>query len=134
MNGFIDTNVLIYGQQSGAKGDVARLTLARGGTISVQVLNEFTSVARRKLGYDWGEISEAIDDVLALFPSPLPLTFKTHSAALILARDHELSFYDALVVASAIEAGCDTLWTEDMQHTRTIGGLTIRNPFLEEAR
>jgi predicted nucleic acid-binding protein len=51
----------------------------------------------------------------------------------MLAREHGLVFYDALIVASAIEAGCDTLYTEDMQHTRAIGGLTIRNPFLESA-
>jgi predicted nucleic acid-binding protein len=50
-----------------------------------------------------------------------------------LARDHALSFYDALIVAAAIEAGCDILYSEDMQHGRTIGGLAIINPFLESA-
>lgn len=49
------------------------------------------------------------------------------------ARDHNLAFYDALIVAAAIEGGCDTLWSEDMQHGRVIGGLTIRNPFLESS-
>ena len=53
------------------------------------------------------------------------------SAAVSLAENHRLSFYDALIVASAIEAGCDTLYTEVMQHDRAIGGLTIRNPFIE---
>jgi predicted nucleic acid-binding protein len=61
------------------------------------------------------------------------LTAGTHELAVTLARDHGLAFYDALIVASAIEAGCDTLYTEDMRHTRAIGGLTIRNPFLESA-
>lgn len=134
MSGFFDTNILIYGQQKGDKGDKARMILAQGGTISVQVLNEFAAVARRKLGYGWGDITEAIDDALALVASLLPLTLETHSAALALAREHGLSFYDALIVASAIEAGCDTLWSEDMQHGRTIGGLTIRNPFAAEAQ
>jgi predicted nucleic acid-binding protein len=48
-----------------------------------------------------------------------------------LAREHGLSFYDALIVASAVEAGCDILYSEDMQHGRTFGGLGIVNPFLE---
>ena len=59
------------------------------------------------------------------------LTADTHAKALALAREHGLAFYDALIVASAIEAGCDILYSEDMQHGRTIGGLTIRNPFIE---
>jgi len=56
-----------------------------------------------------------------------------HAAARALAEDHRLSFYDALIVASAIEAGCNVLYSEDMQHGRAIGGLTIANPFLESS-
>ena len=67
-------------------------------------------------------------------PDVMPLTADTHASALGLARDHGLSFYDALIVAAAIEAGCDTLYSEDLQHGRTIGGLAIVNPFLEGAR
>jgi predicted nucleic acid-binding protein len=51
--------------------------------------------------------------------------------ALVLARDHTLAFYDALIVAAAIEAGCETLYSEGMQHGRSVGGLTIVNPFLD---
>jgi predicted nucleic acid-binding protein len=58
----------------------------------------------------------------------------THEAAIALARDHNLAFYDALIVASATEAGCDTLFTEDMQHGRKFGSLTVVNPFHENAR
>ena len=64
----------------------------------------------------------------------MPLTADTHAAALDLARDHGLAFYDALVVAAAIEGRCDILYSEDMQNGRTIGGLAIVNPFLESAR
>lgn len=131
MSGFFDTNILIYGQQEGAKGDRARTILAGGGNVSVQVLNEFASVARRKMGYGWDDVSEAIDDVLALVESPLPLTLEIHSLALALADSHGFSFYDALVVAAALEAGCNALFTEDLQHGRTISGLTIINPFLD---
>jgi predicted nucleic acid-binding protein len=102
---FFDTNILVYGQQLGRKAEIARRLMSSGGTISVQVLNEFTSVARRKLGYDWSEIAEAVADALAVFVPPVPLTTDTHAAAMDLARDHGLAFYDALIVASAIAAG-----------------------------
>jgi predicted nucleic acid-binding protein len=70
-------------------------------------------------------------DAIALVGSPLALTPELHTAARAIAEGHHLSFYDALIVTSAIEAGCDTLYTEDMQHGRAIGGLTIRNPFMD---
>lgn len=130
MSAFLDTNILVYAHQAGEKGDRARALLAAGGKLSVQVLNEFAAVARRKQGKAWHEIAEAIDDALTLVDPPLALTLELHVAARTLARDHRLSFYDALIVAAAIEAGCDTLWSEDMQNGRVIGGLTIRNPFL----
>jgi len=86
-------------------------------------------VARRKLRHDWPQIElalglfrDSLDDVAAV-------TLATHAAAVLLARDHGIAFYDALVVSSAIETGCDTLYSEDMQHGRTFGGLTIVNPF-----
>lgn len=97
------------------------------------MLNEFTAVSRRKQRREWREIAEAISDVLAVVDPPLTLTLDLHAAARALAEDHLLSFYDALIVASAIEAGCNILYSEDMQHGRTIGGLAIVNPFLESA-
>jgi predicted nucleic acid-binding protein len=134
VSAFFDTNVLVYAQQADEKADRARELFAVGGKLSVQVLNEFTAVSRRKQRRDWPEIAEAISDVLALVDPPLALTLDLHAAALALAEDHQLSFYDALIVASAIEAGCDILYSEDMQHGRTIGGLAIVNPFLEGPR
>ena len=131
MSVFFDTNILVYAQQAGAKAERARALFANGGELSVQVLNEFAAVSRRKQEKSWGDIAEAIADAIALVGSPLALTIETHTAARALAKSHRLSFYDALIVASAIEAGCDTLYTEDMQHNRAIGGLTIRNPFIE---
>ena len=133
MTPFFDTNVLVY-----AFLDVARRTravdlIASGGVISAQVLNEFTNVARRKRERDWADIERAVSVIRARFPEIMPLTADTHAAALGLARDHGLGFYDALIVASAIEAECDILYSEDMQHGRSIGGLTIVNPFIESA-
>lgn len=130
MRAFFDTNILVYAQQTGVKGDRGRALFAGGGKLSVQVLNEFVAVSRRKQARDWREITEAISDALKLVDPPLALTLDLHMSARVLAEDHRLSFYDALIVAAAVEAGCDTLFTEDLQHGRTIGGLTIVNPFL----
>ena len=129
MIAFFDTNILVYAQETNGKGDHARALLAGGGKLSVQVLNEFTAVSRRKQQRDWDEIAEAISDVLTMVDPPLALTLDLHAAARTLAEDHQLSFYDALIVAAAIEAGCDTLFSEDMQHGRSIGTLAIVNPF-----
>ena len=133
MSAFFDTNILVYAQQTGGKANRARALFASGGKLSVQVLNEFTAVSRRKQRRDWRAIAEAIDDVLTVVDPPLTLTHDLHTAARELAEEHGISFYDALIVASAIEAGCDTLFSEDMQHGRSIGGLAIINPFLESA-
>ena len=64
----------------------------------------------------------------------MPITFEIHAAAVVLAREHGLSIYDALIVAAALEAGCDTLFSEDMQHQRAFGAMRIVNPFLHDAR
>ena len=133
MSAFFDTNILVYAQQLDSKGDRARALFAGGGKLSVQVLNEFTAVSRRKQRRDWREIDEAVADVLTMVDPPLPLALDLHHAARALAQDHQLSLYDALVVAAAIEGGCDTLFSEDMQHGRSIGGLKIVNPFLDGA-
>jgi predicted nucleic acid-binding protein len=119
VSAFFDTNILVYAQQAGVKADRARALIMGGGKLSVQVLNEFTAVSRREQGKDWREIGEAISDVLALVDPPLALTLNLHQAASI--------------VASAIDGGCDVLYSEDMQHGRSIGGLSIVNPFLESA-
>jgi predicted nucleic acid-binding protein len=133
VSAFFDTNLLVHAQQKGRKADRSRALFAAGGNLSVQVLNEFTAVSRRKQQREWREVAEAISDVLALVDPPLALTLDLHAAARVFAEDHRLSFYDALIVASAIEAGCDVLYSEDMQHGRSIGGLAIVNPFLESA-
>ena len=134
MKPFFDTNVLVCAFLDVEKRTTALGLIADGGTISAQVLNEFTNVARRKRERDWTEIERAVSVIRARFPDVVPLTADTHASALGLARDHGLPFYDALIVAAAIEAGCETLYSEDMQHGREFGGLTIVNPFIEGAR
>lgn len=133
MKAFFDTNVLVYAATSDAKKRRAADCMSHGGTISIQVLNEFVHVARRKLRHDWPQIELAIELFRASLNDIVPVTLDTHVCAMLFAREHGLSFYDALIVAAAIEAGCDTLFTEDMQHGRKFGGLTIINPFAESA-
>ena len=128
---FFDTNVLIYAL---AKGDPrsmrAEELLAAGGVLSVQILNEFVSVARRKILMSWSEVMEALGVIRVLCSTPLPLTVDTHEAALKIAEKHGYGIYDALVVATALEASCETLYSEDLQDGQTINGqVTIRNPF-----
>jgi predicted nucleic acid-binding protein len=130
LTAFFDTNVLVYSVTADPRKSAADRVLARGGFISAQVLNEFANVARNKLRKDWTEIEYAIERFCRAVDDVVHLTRETNASALRLARDHGLSFYDALIVASAQEAGCDTLYSEDMQDGRAIGGLTVRNPFL----
>jgi predicted nucleic acid-binding protein len=127
---FLDTNILVYAQEAGARGDVARELVAAGGMISVQILNELASVLSRKLKRDWSEVAAVLEDVRAALDGPLPVSLPLHLSALEFARDHNVAFYDALILAAAIEAGCDTLYSEDFQHGRRFGNCMIVNPFL----
>ncbi len=133
MKAFFDTNILVYAATSDPKRQKAVDCLRRRGLASVQVLNEFVHVARRKLHHDWPQIELALRLFRDSLDEVVPVTINTHSAAVLLARDHGPSFFDALIIAAAIEAGCDTLYSEDMQHGRAFGGLSIVNPFLDGA-
>jgi len=127
---FFDTNVLLYllSADSG-KADCAEELLAIGGIVSVQVLNEFTSVALKKLRMPWTEIRDVLAQIRVVCPV-VDLTLATHDRASQVAERYGLSFYDALIVAAALIAGCSTLYSEDMQDGLVIERqLTIRNPF-----
>jgi predicted nucleic acid-binding protein len=128
---FFDTNILIYSiTEAGIKTSQARTRLKGGGVISVQVLNEVVSVARRRLLYSWPDIEEAVLGIRELFPTPVPLTISTHESGLRISTRYGFRIYDSLVVASALEAGCRILYSEDLQDGQLIEGvLTVRNPF-----
>ena len=128
---FFDSNVLIYAMVSGdSRRERAQQLVEQGGTISVQVLNEFVSVARRKMRMPWEDVIDAMDAIRVLFPSPVPITLDTHEAALNIAQQYRLGIYDALIAAAALEAKCSTLYSEDLQDGQVIDKLvTIRNPF-----
>ena len=128
---FLDTNILVYAvAEHDPRLDIASSIVAEGGTISVQVLNEFANVLSRKWKWSWPDITMAVSNVLTLCAPPVPLTVAVHDRALALATRGSFSFYDALIIAAALEAGCTTLLSEDMQDGQVIEQkLTIRNPF-----
>jgi predicted nucleic acid-binding protein len=130
---FFDTNILIYAFAAGdPKGAIAEALLAGGGAVSVQVLNEFANVSRRKLGLEWDEIGERLSVVKALVETPAPVMIDTHEAALGIARSRKLGIYDSLIVAAALALKCDVLLSEDLQHGAKFGKLEIQNPFAAE--
>ena len=127
---FIDTNVLIYlASNDASKANRAEEIVAERGIISVQVLNEIANVARRRMKFDWSETNQFLDLLRALVEVH-PLTVEVHEAGLALAERYGLSIYDAMIVASALQADCETLYSEDRQNGMRIDGrLTIVNPF-----
>ena len=131
---FFDTHILLYLLSADpAKADRAEAVVANGGVVSVQVLNEFAAVAARKLHMSYPEIRDTLEPIRALC-QVRPLTAETHDLGLDVAERYGFSVYDALIVASALQAGCKTLYTEDMQDGQTIQGrLVVRNPFAAEA-
>jgi predicted nucleic acid-binding protein len=128
---FFDTNVLLYiASGDPAKADRVERLLGEGGAISVQVLNEIANVTRRKMRMSWTE-THAFLSMLRGLLTVHPVTSETHEGGLTMAERHNLSAYDAMIVASALDAGCDTLWSEDMHHGMVIDArMRIVNPFL----
>jgi predicted nucleic acid-binding protein len=128
---FFDTNVFVYSVvHDDPRSQKAEELIAEGGTVSVQVLNEFADVVRRKAKMRWDEVRFAIENIKVLCPKPLPITLDTHREAVAIAEKYGCRIYDALIVASALEATCTILYSEDMQDGQVIEKrLTIRNPF-----
>jgi predicted nucleic acid-binding protein len=129
---FADSNVLLYLLSSDtAKADRAESVVRARPTVSVQVLNEITNVARRKLAMPWPEVDELVVTVQAHCPVEA-LTLETHEAGRRLAQRYSLSVYDAMIAASALAAECETLLSEDMQHGLLIEKrLRVVNPFTD---
>ena len=137
MSVFVDTSVLVYAYSTTDpnKADIAREVLRMpGGWISTQVLSEFSNVALRKLVMPPREIAEAVRQ-LAETRRVLTVQIGHVVAALELSRRYRYSYYDSLIVASALAAGATTLYAEDLHHGQTIDGvLRIVSPFAPAAR
>lgn len=128
---FIDSNILVYAfSDDSVRRQRAEDVLQEGDTIGVQCLNEFVSVATRKLNVGWDEIDAAIIVIEQFCPSIVPLTLAVHRRGVDIARRYRMAIYDAMIVAAALSSGCDTLYSEDMHHGLVVDArLTIVNPF-----
>ena len=120
---FFDSNVILYfALSSTAKSVHSERLIASGGTISVQVLNECANVLRLKRARSWPDIRDFLSE-LCVRLDVIPVTIDTHQSGLRLAERYGFSIYDSFIVAAALQANCDTLWSEDMQD-----GLLIEKP------
>jgi predicted nucleic acid-binding protein len=127
---FFDTNIVLYALiDDGDRLPIARRSMSTGGIVSVQVLNELTNTLRRKFKLSWSDISAHIGTVAGLVDDVVPLSVAEHARARRIAERHKLQFYDALLIATAIEARCTRFVSEDMQDGLRIDGLVIVNPF-----
>jgi predicted nucleic acid-binding protein len=127
---FFDSNVLLYLLSSDeAKADRVETLLQKGGVVSVQVLNEVAAVALRKQALSFGELQEFLA-TLREFCRAIPVTVGIHERGLEVAERWRYSLYDSMIIAAALESGCRTLYSEDLQHKQVIDRrLNVINPF-----
>jgi len=126
---FVDSNVLLYLLSDDAvKASRVETLLAKGPIVSVQVLNEFAAVSRRKMKLSWAEIRRALAPIkLACFI--VPITAETHDQALDIAERSKINIYDALIIAAASMADCNTVLSEDLNAGQRFGKVMIQDPF-----
>jgi predicted nucleic acid-binding protein len=128
---FFDTNVVLYAfTPSGDKTITAEHILVQGGVVSVQVLNELTSVSCTKFKMSWDEVKQVVQSTTMVCPNPRALTYHTYLEAQRIGERYGFSIWDGLILASALDAGCAVLYSEDLQHGQIVEGLRIENPFL----
>jgi predicted nucleic acid-binding protein len=133
---FVDTNILVYAEDRNtkAKHETARdlvieLWEKREGVLSIQVLQEFYVTATRKLKkpLSAAKAREIVHEYLTW--TVVENTSRLLTAALVLHQSAQLSFWDAMVVQAAVEAGCDTLYSEDLNAGQRFGSVVVVNPF-----
>ena len=131
---FFDTNVLVYADDAAAPAKqrrtielVAEHRRAGTGVVSMQVLQEYFVTVTRKLGVD-ARIARRKVELLAEFDVAAP-GVPDILAAIDLHRLHAFSFWDALILRAAQQAGCSVVFSENMQNARELDGLRVVNPF-----
>jgi predicted nucleic acid-binding protein len=132
---FLDTNIIVYSFEASPKGDIARGLVREAlhsgiGLISYQVVQEFFNVAFRKFQkpMSTGEAEDYFRTVLR----PILSVHSSESligSAMRLHSQHQLGWYDSFILAAAMEASCEILYSEDMQHDRRFGTLKVVDPF-----
>ena len=136
MNGkvFADTNIIVYAHTSSEQEKQAKITEILDNaslTISTQVVKEFINVMVRKFSQPMSQIKGQIDDIISI-AQVVNEDLELIDRAVEINQKYHFRFYDCLIIAAALRAGCVTLLSEDMQHGQVIEGtLTIINPFLK---
>ena len=135
---FLDSNILVYSVDARAPEKMERAhelvgrSLTNGsGCISYQVVQETLNVVAGKLGMSADNIRRLLDEVLVPLWKVNP-TVALYRSAISLRSRHGFSLYDSIIIASALEAGCTRLYSEDLQHGQQIQRLTVLNPFIDE--
>jgi predicted nucleic acid-binding protein len=138
---FLDTNIAIYCfddtaplKQSRAKNLMAHGASSGMGVVSYQVLQEFCNVASasKRLALS-NDQTMAFASLLLAPMNQVEPSLALLTAALKIKADVGYSFYDSLIAAAAAHAGCNILYSEDMQHGQLVAGLRILNPFINSA-
>lgn len=128
---FVDSNVVLYlASEDVSKSETSHALLQTGCVASVQVLNEITNVLHRRRRFTWQEVRVFLSMVRTAC-EVVDVQIETHLLGLNIAERYGFSIYNSMIVAAALQAGCDVLYSEDMQHGQSIDGLlTIINPYL----
>ena len=128
---FFDTNTLLYLLSADSKkADWVSKNIEQSNVISIQVLNEFTSASLRKIKITHAELDEFLDLFSSTF-SIRSLDMDTFETGLSVSRRYGYQHYDSMIIAAALQAGCERLYSEDMQHRQIIEKkLQILNPFI----
>jgi len=128
---FADTNIVVYAYaRDPQRSPVAEAILAAAPVISTQIVGEFLNIARTKMGLDLATRHKVAQDLLHSC-TVVPLDAQAAAQAMAVEATYQVSYWDALVVAAALAAGCDTLYTEDLQNGQVFEGrLTVKNPFV----
>ena len=130
---FVDTNVLLYrycNQDADKRQIVAHLLNASDCIISVQVVNEFCNVTRRKFPAQFTIIEPVLQKIKDALPIET-LLLEDSLAAVRISQQHNFQYYDALILASALRLGCEAVLSEDMQHGFVLyNRLALVNPFI----
>lgn len=137
MNGknFLDTNIVVYlysADEPEKRAVAFALIEQNNSVVSTQVLSELANTLSRKFKLTFDVVAQAVAEVRDAC-TVVPVMPDTIAQALALAKKYRYSYYDSLILAAALSAGCDMLISEDMQHGQTIEvALTIRNPFANQ--
>jgi predicted nucleic acid-binding protein len=135
---FLDTNIFVYSFDAHATPKCKKATAlihqaadSGAGVVSYQVVQEFFNVALRRFSPAM-TIAEAEQYLIAVFRPLLAVHSSPvlYFAALRIKAQHQLAWYDSLIVAAAIESECDILYSEDLQHGQKVNNLRIQNPFV----